>query len=145
MTGPPNAGTTVRTPGTAETTATSESGTPLAPCCSLLTRTSTPLAASAKMLSNVRCRVSVKTKEPVTNAVPSTTDRTVSSSRTLWAARLRRATLRMGFALMIGSPYFAVGTATASNCFIRSSTESAVGSRISSTMRPSARNTTRSA
>src|SRR5690606_28372415 len=42
--------------------------------------------------------------------------------------------------------YSATGAAEAgSNCFILSSTRSAVGSRISSTMRPSARNTTRSA
>src|SRR5574340_1698281 len=96
MTGPLTDGATARTPSTAVIFATSVSGTPLEPTCSLLTRTSTPLAASWKMLSNVRCRVSVSRNDPATKAVPSTTDSTVSASRTLCAARLRRDTLRMG-------------------------------------------------
>ena len=72
-------------------------GTPLERTSSALTRTSAPCAVSEKMDEKVRCRVSVNTKEPATKAVPSTTDRTVSASRTLWAARLRSDTVRMGF------------------------------------------------
>ncbi len=74
--------------------------------------------------------VSVSTKVPAMKPTPSTTDSPVRSSRTFLARRLRIA---------------ARNTCQPSSDFRRSSTRSVVGSSISSTIRPSARNTTRSA
>ncbi len=95
--------------------------------------------------------------EPATNAVPSTTEMSVSSSRTLCAARLRTDTRRItedirppslhlrGLLLPMDARLGSLRSLSPSKAFIRSSTESAVGLRSSSTMRPSARNSTRSA
>src|SRR6476661_7603563 len=93
---PLTAGATARTPSSAVMVSMSARGTPLELRSSADTRTSTPCAVFSKMESNVFWSVSVKTKEPATNAVPSTTDSTVSASRTLCAARLRSDTLRIG-------------------------------------------------
>ena len=73
--------------------------------------------------------VSVSTKVPDMKATPSSTARAVANRRSLRAARPLMVVLSIG----LYSP----------NCFMRSSTRSAVGSVISSTMRPSLRNTTR--
>ena len=82
---------------------------------------------SPKRSSNVEFMVSASTSTPLMKATPRATARNVAMSRPLCSKMPRRATLR---------------TAQASpNCFMRSSTFSAVGSAISSTMRPSLRKT----
>ena len=84
---------------------------------------------SANSESNVDRMVSEKMKVDERNAVAMTTARAVISRRVLWARTPFRLILNM---------------AQSENCFIRSSTRSAVGARISSTILPSPRNTTRS-
>src|SRR3954454_19722552 len=59
------------------------------------------LSLEEKTGAKLRLSVSVNTKEPATKGVRSSTDTTVSASRTLWARRLRRPTRIMG--LDIGS------------------------------------------
>ena len=75
--------------------------------------------------------VSVSTSVPAVNATPRITARAVVTSRSFRASRLCRTILNI--------------SAHSPKRFSRSSTRSAVGSRISSTIRPSARNTMRSA
>ena len=75
--------------------------------------------------------VSVSTSVPAVNATPSITARAVVTSRSFRANSPCRTILNIA--------------AHSPKRFIRSSTRSAVGSRISSTIRPSARNTIRSA
>src|SRR5579875_2631913 len=61
-----------------------------------------PLSLVWKIVSKLCLSVSVKTNEPATNAVPRSTEISVSASRTLCAARLRRATVLI---VVIGSPF----------------------------------------
>ncbi len=75
--------------------------------------------------------VSVRTSVPAMNATPRVTARAVAKSLSLWAM----------------SPLTVVNSigGHSPNSFMRSSTRAAVGCSISSTMRPSARKTIRSA
>ena len=116
---------------------------PDAAASALAGRTVTSGAVCRKRSVKLLFRVSVKTKVPDTKATPSTIAKALIAIRKLvceqalegcaehhgTACRSARRTVR----------------ALASKLFIRSSTRSAVGSVISSTMRPSARNSTRSA
>ncbi len=95
------------------------------------TTTSLPLAISPKSWSNAAFIVSVSTNVPATNPIPSTMESAVSASRSFRAKRLLKVAFHMGD--------------QASSDFSRSRMRSAVGSRISSTMWPSARKTIRSA
>ena len=83
--------------------------------------------------------VSVSTKVPAMNATPRMMANAVMASRSLWASRLLRVALNIA-----GQPELAA-ISRASKRFILSSTRSAVGSASSSTIRPSARNSARSA
>ena len=78
----------------------------------------------------MRLIVSLRIIVPERNETPSITASAVSAKRSLWAKRPFSVSLNTGY-----SPKF----------LSRSSTRSAVGSSISSTILPSARNTTRSA
>lgn len=103
-TGPFTLGATVRTPGYFASSSTTLFGMPCAWRSFGPTRTSTPLAWFAKIPSKVRCSVSVNTNEPAMKAVPSTTDSRVRARRTLCAARLRSATLRIGLPAITITP-----------------------------------------
>ena len=132
------------TPGTDSTVGNNVSGTgsrssiaPLpgpvalgAKACSARTTTSEPAAASVNNWSNALFIVSVSTNVPATKPTPSTIEITVS------ATALAGEEPFQGGAKHEGQP---------SSDFSLSRTDAAVGSRISSTMSPSARNTTRSA
>ena len=95
------------------------------------TTASVPLYTPANWSLMMLVSVSVSTRVPAVNATPSVTARAVVTSRRFRASRLWKMILNM--------------PAHSPKRRIRSSTRSAVGWRISSTTRPSARNTIRSA
>ena len=95
------------------------------------TTASVPLNTVADRSLKMLVMVSVSTRVPAVNATPMITARAVVTSRRFRANRLCRTILYM--------------SAHSPKRRIRSSTRSAVGARISSTIRPSARNTIRSA
>ena len=135
-------GSTRSTPGTARTRSSVLAGMPrpgAAPSSPLLPtgRTTTSLTEPVMMLWKARSSVAVKTSEPATKATPSTMAKVLRRSRILRDHNdfhVARSTAQT-------SPRAAW---RASNCFIRSRIRSALGSRISSTTRPSARKTIRS-
>jgi hypothetical protein len=96
------------------------------------------------MSSKVPCMASVKISEPATNATPRMMAKALSRSRSLRATRLRQVTLSTAQAPAGRAGPVAGVAGWAASAAIRSSTRSAVGSCISSTTLPSARNTTRS-
>ena len=126
------------TPGTANTSSSTlasmlaRRSSPNSPSMTSDERTNASVEAYAlaNSLSKLPLMVSVNTNTPDRNAVPAMTASAVSTRRPLRLQMFFRLSLNIGH-----SP----------KCFMRSSTRSAVGSIISSTILPSARKITRSA